>query len=280
MMIKRGFSLIELLIATAISAFLIGALYQVIDQMRRNTTRIENTLDFVDRVILLENEFQRTFGGMMIPAISLSSRTGSTATDMQITTTQGPLKKEEKITEEKKKQPPPFFAELSAGRLVRCGCITTNALAVYGKSSALPVSVIYRVEPMANVPDRYRLIRQELQDYSLQDPEALKNAPSYELLDMITTISLRVVVRDPEKNDKKPVFIEHSPWDSVDEQHADILPEAVIIDCSWIHDGSHYAHTIYSPVHTAGWYWNLKMAEKKSPKKESTPHQGVEGAPL
>ena len=150
-MIKRGFSLIELVIATTISAFLVVALYQVIDQMRRNTSRIEDTADFVDTVIRLENEFQGTFGGMVIPGIPLSLVSTSSSADTKSTTTAVPSQKEEKKSYEQKKQPP-FFAELADGRLVRCSALTTNPLAVYGKSSVVPVRVVYRVEPMADTP--------------------------------------------------------------------------------------------------------------------------------
>lgn len=280
-MTQRGFSLIELVIATAISAFLVIALYQVIDQMRRNTSRIESTAVFVDTVIRLEDEFQRTFGGMMIPDIPLSFVSTDTGADTKTTTTAALPQKEEKKSDEQKKQPP-FFAELSDGRLVRCSCITTNPLAVYGKASAVPVRVLYRVEPMADTPDRYRLMRQELRDYTARDAEEQKAAVSYELLDMITTISLRVVVADPEKSEKKPVFVEQRPWNSADEKHADILPEAVIIDCSWIHDGREYSHTIYSGVHAAAWYRERaadgkKSEEKNSPKTQQSAQLATQG---
>ena len=265
-MTQRGFSLIELVIATAISAFLVIALYQVIDQMRRNTSRIESTAVFVDTVIRLEDEFQGTFGGMMIPNIPLSTVSTNTVTDTKTTPTAASSQKEEKKSDE---QIPPFFAELSDGRLVRCSCVTTNSLAIYGKASALPVRVVYRVEPMTDTPDRYKLMRQELRDYTARDAEEQKAAVSYELLDMITTISLRVVVSDPEKSEKKPVFVEQRPWNSADQKHADILPEAVIVDCSWIHDGREYSHTIYSGVHAAAWYRERAADAKKTEEKKS-----------
>lgn len=278
-MIQRGFSLVELIIATAISAFLVGALYQVIDQMQRNTTRIENTAAFIDTVILLENEFHHTFAGMVIPHIPLSFTSPNTPADLRSTGTiaRDSVPKEEKKSDEPKVSP--FFAEIFEGRLARCSCITTNALPVYGKSFVAPVRVSYYLEPMVEIPDRYRLMRQELRDYSAENTEEQKIAQSYELLDMITTISLRVVVVDPEKSEKKPVFVEQRPWSSADEKHRDILPEAVIIDCSWIHDGREYSHTVYAAVPAAGWY-RERAAQEKERAQKAIPAQSSQGQSL
>lgn len=120
-------------------------------------------------------------------------------------------------------------------------------------------------------------MRQELRDYVAEDTEEQKTAPAYELLDMITTISLRVVVVDTEKSEKKPVFVEQRPWNGTDEKHAGILPEAVIIDCSWIHDGREYSHTTYAAVHTAGWY-RERMAQEKEEADKPSPAKSAQPA--
>ena len=286
---KSGFSLIELVIAMVISSFVVLSIYQVIDQVRRNTLRIEESVQYSDVVVRLDQEFTRTLSGMMVPGIPLIADTKATDT-VQTTTQVNAQKKspEKKQTEESKT--PPFFAEIKNDKLVRLNCVTLNPLAVYDAISPRPVRVEYRLEEQQYEGNTsHRLVRQELRDLSLKEQDELQKAPVYELLDNVTSFSVRVLMPDlenkpePTEENKKPeyTFKEEKPWgpNSEDEKHAKLLPHAVIIDIVWKSNERDYSHTVYARVPSALWYTELletHTAQEKSPEKAGAEKQGSE----
>lgn len=273
---KRGFSLIELVIATAISAFIVLIVYQVVDQVRRNTERLEDTAEYCDVVIRLEQEFERTLVGMIVPNIPLEAP----ITDQKPTTTAAaPQKESAQEKPEQKKKISPFFAEMRDGRLERMSCVTVNPLAVYNAVSPVPVRVLYRLERSSDEVERYRLVRQELRDLMLEDRDEQKSAPVYEILDNVISFSVRCVMPDDEsKEEKKPTFKEQAPWGMADEKHQEILPHAVIIECGWRSGERTHTHTIYTRIPSAAWYTERTKEQKKEP-EPAKPAPDKKGAP-
>lgn len=143
---KPGFTLLEIILATALAAMISVALIFMLQQMNGTLTRVDNISGLHMRAALLQNQMERDIMGAFAPAdFSVTSTTSETPQE-------GP-KKIEKI----------FWGDNTLEMLT---FITNNPLPVYwGKRSGKPqpkiVRVMYRLVPDHKHAQAYTLMRQE-----------------------------------------------------------------------------------------------------------------------
>lgn len=166
-----GFTLIEVLIAVAISAILAGMLYRIVGQAQRLLGSVERTASLDTRIALFHERFGLDITGAFIPGKSPK-----------------PL---DKI----------FFSENDGTNLKKLTCITCNPMQVYGKGELYRpriARVTYEVRASTQFPGALTLYRKESTALACCDKEG--RAREYELVDNIKSLAITYQVLEPKEN--------------------------------------------------------------------------------
>ncbi len=147
-MMRSGFSLIEIIIALAISSFIGIMTFNTISFLQGSSRRYNEIIAMQSQQEILFGQFQKDISGMVIPLYGFIS------------------KKEEKPaeTEKLKKEYNALYslrAELEGERLKSLSFITTSALQSYGVIRPFLVRVQYLLQQDENDSKYFTLIRQE-----------------------------------------------------------------------------------------------------------------------
>jgi prepilin-type N-terminal cleavage/methylation domain-containing protein len=201
---KRGFVLIELLIASAISAVLMGSLaawlYQAMSyQQMINTTTTEYT-----RLTTFNSIFARDLQGSFIPVQALDQVP-------TVTTKTASANQSSKNKWLKKVEDPFLLLSTSEGMLIQLTCITRNPLQGYwdgtvGKAQPRVARVVYKLEQDENKKS-YILFRQQGDELFLKPYIENQNSDfrAYKLIEGIASLRIQAGYEMPEKGKETSV---------------------------------------------------------------------------
>ncbi len=192
---KKGFVLIELLLATLIASLIGGILFTALYQTNRFQTVVDNLIDVYTRATIVHNQLERDLMGAFIPV------------EAQLE------KKEEKVPPKRKEIKPInhiFYSRNRNDHLELLTLITNNPMTIFwgaksGKAKPRVARVRYTIQPEADRKDSFVLLRQE--DYEL-DMSAFKQETkkirAYEVIDGIKDISVQftAVIEKKEKENE------------------------------------------------------------------------------
>jgi len=219
---KKGFTLIEVVIAIMLASLISLSLFRLLNQTRRAVTRITNVIDVDMPLIGFASQLEKDVTGMFAPQSSIEAF----------------AKKDKEKTREEEKKKVPFYAdkekepeplpskpiehvfELDAKKgTFFWSFITTGGIQVLdSEGNITPVPFVRRVayllEKDPQRPDLYRMMyRFSGTDLELASFKSAKFKPSYELMGSIKQLSIELTVKEvvqkepqeePKKDQKKP----------------------------------------------------------------------------
>ncbi len=229
---RRGFILMEVLIALAISSMLTGLLFTIITQVTKSTRVVDDIMGVHMRMIVAIRQLERDISGVMVPPQAKKSEPKPESKPEPKSE-----KKENKSQDssESKQQPKKvtkiFFSSTKDNNLELLTFITNNPLqrawiGSHGVPSPCMVRVIYRLIPDKAVrkgsPMRYILTRQETQELDFDRIAKSGNENSahyraYEMLDDILQFKISYKPRESEKKKENKAVEKNKDiliWDS------------------------------------------------------------------
>lgn len=174
---QHGFTLLEIILATALAAMISVALIFMTQQMSGTLIRVDRISDLSIRASMLQNQMERDITGAFAP------------TDFSATETTGEAKKDRPKKIEKI-----FWGDNTLEMLT---FITNNPLQAYwgersGKAQPKIVRVVYRLVPDTKHANAFTLMRQEGSDLHFDSYTADSSAiKSYAMIEGIQNIKLR-----------------------------------------------------------------------------------------
>lgn len=201
----KGFTLLEVLIATAIASVLSVSLFVALRQTMGFQRATDTIVDAYSKAAILQNQMERDFMGFFVPIQAYDL--ASTATPASGA---APKKKIEQIDRI-------FFAPLSKEQFQLLSFITTNAMQVYwgktvGEPKPLVARVVYRLvlnkpENKADEPS-YTLQRQEsyyhLDFVAFEGPPEKRKIRAYDIVSDIKEMKVTYIARVYKNEDKGP----------------------------------------------------------------------------
>jgi prepilin-type N-terminal cleavage/methylation domain-containing protein len=221
---KQGFTLVEVLIATAIASLLMVTMFFSYDQLNRSVRKTADIVDIFDAAILVDYMLSKDISGAFIPVQALpekkDQKKGASAKDESAASED---KKEDKQAspdsaggnkDQSKVQilKDPFVSKNSGDQLQMLSFITANSMQAYwsgdvGEPKPHCVRIVYTLkekkEKMQKRP-LYTLYRQEGSKLEL-DPYIKAEQPSdrYVLADNVVSCKLTFVVIREKQEDAK-----------------------------------------------------------------------------
>ncbi len=211
---RSGFTLLEVLIATAIASLLTTALFFSYDQINNVVRYVTDTTDLYESAILVEQQISKDISGAFIPVQAIEDpepeKTKKNPADAKAMAgrqedgkTTEPLEKKESKKRVVLKDP--FISKNAGKNLSMFTFITANPMRVYwGKKTGEPkpsiARIVYTLEANKESDKkspRYELYRQEGKELELA-PYTKKESSiqKYLIADNITACSLTFVVAD------------------------------------------------------------------------------------
>ncbi len=187
---KPGFTLLEIILATALAAIISVALIFMLQQMNGTLMRVDRTTDLDMRATILQNQMERDLAGAFAP------------TDFSATNTSGEAKKGRPKKIEKI-----FWGDKTLETLT---FITNNPLQAYwGERSGKPqpkiVRVVYRLIPDAKRKDVYTLMRQEGADLDVDSYAGDSSVnKGYAMIEGIRSIDIQYTTLIKREKPKEP----------------------------------------------------------------------------
>ena len=228
---RRGFSLLELLIALSLSSFVILGLLQSYRSLVRYLEKSKELIGVNRRVCLLFNQLERDFQTAFIPAIASDDESSQDKIDgKEAKESQAKDKKEDSAYKKKKIDKKNFFlaeadesgsfTKIKDKKLMPCKFVTlinTNPLQIYGQRKIRYVRIMYALEKNKEHSSKdktsYNLIRKESRDIENVkmkvnefDHEQQKNNPirSHVIAEDIKALYFEYVgIKPPKKDDKE-----------------------------------------------------------------------------
>ena len=201
---KKGFILIELLIATLIAGMISILLLTALQQTNKFQSVIDNNIDIYTRATIFHHQLEKDIMGAFIPIQFYN----------------------QPISSEKKQKKPPidhiFYGVNRDKKLNVLTFITTNPLAVYwgtktGSAKPRIARVVYRLQSEDEKKPSYILLRQEGSELSFARYEKSnqKAHRSYQLIDGIKDLSITyTTVEEQQGIDKKQLSYKTvNEWD-------------------------------------------------------------------
>lgn len=193
---KPGFTLLEIILATALAAIISVALIFMLQQMNGTLMRVDRTTDLDMRATILQNQMERDLAGAFAP------------TDFSATNTSGEAKKGRPKKIEKI-----FWGDKTLETLT---FITNNPLQAYwGERSGKPqpkiVRVVYRLIPDAKRKDVYTLMRQEGADLDVDSYAGDSSVnKGYAMIEGIRSIDIQYTTLIKREKPKEPASVKTS----------------------------------------------------------------------
>lgn len=232
---KHGFTLLEVLIATAIASILTVTLFFSFNQIQNSVVKTNDTVDLLNAALLVDYVLQKDVSGAFIPVQAIppkeqkkpadqkAQEPGKENPDQKKPQEKKPEQAEKKEDESKSKVPllkDPFMSKNKGEHMQMLTFITANPMRVFwGEKTGEPkpscVRVVYTLEEKKDRKKKkplYTLYRQEgikldLGLYTKQDPEFER----YMIADNIVACNLTFIVavekekeQEEEKKDQKP----------------------------------------------------------------------------
>jgi len=221
--IKKGFTLVEILIAMAIASFVIGLLFNGIFQANNMMKKNDSRIDMTQRAALVLHQFQKDIMGSFVPLEAQPKEKKAETTDSKSTTTaSNPSQQPKKTPSKKKKDTKPltkiFYGTTKNKNLDLLTFITNNILEIYwsdraGKARPKIARVVYRLVKDKNEKDSYTLLRQESSklDFDAFKLDTTKKIRAYELISGIKELSVQYMVQEEKKEDKEKASQNEEP---------------------------------------------------------------------
>lgn len=232
---KHGFTLLEVLIATAIASMLMVSLFFSFNQINDSVRKASDTVDMFDAALLVDQILLKDISGAFIPVQAIPPKETKKKADGEKKPDAKPAEKDKKDVADKKnpdekKEPEkeggaegdqkskvpllkdPFMSSNKGGQMHLLTCITANPMRVFwGEKSGEPkpscVRVVYTLEEKKdrkNKAPRYELYRQEgtkldLGLYTKKESEYER----YLIADNIVSCKLKFIVADEKTEEKE-----------------------------------------------------------------------------
>ncbi|HBR70698.1 TPA: hypothetical protein DIC20_01285 [Candidatus Dependentiae bacterium] len=217
---KSGFTLIELIVALAITAGISILLFQVYNQSMRLLTRVDSVVSTGMKINSFYDRLEKDFSGAFIPLIGdlelakrvLEKHEGLVRTQQVRQQEQGKdgAQKTAKVQSQKVKPVTlgdiqvkrSFVCKQKNERLSQVSFITCNPLEVYKQIKPRIARVTYSLESDPLQKGQYKLIRKESKKLNLG---AIKEERGFVLLNHIKSFRLELLATEPpeEKEEKK-----------------------------------------------------------------------------
>ncbi len=198
---KKGFILIELLIATLIAGMISVLLLTALQQTNKFQAVIDDNIDIYTRATIFHRQLEKDIMGAFVPVQAYKQ-----------------------LTNDKKQKKPPldyvFYSINRDKRLDILTFITTNPLAVYwgakaGSAKPRVARVVYQLQPEDEKKTSFILFRQEGSElafahYKKDNPKAPR---AYQLINGIKDLSVTyTIVEEQEDPNKKPSYKTVNTW--------------------------------------------------------------------
>jgi len=204
---KRGFTLIEMMVAILITSLLGSILTAIYVQTQRSVSRINETidLDFADSIIY--NQMEKDLSGIFVPQLFVDDRSSESkkAQPGQPKQPQGqPAKPGQKPKPKKKleRAKNALVSMGSSGNLSSLSFITNNPMQVYGQSKPRIVRVEYALEPDKIDSKMFNLVRRQSLEFELEKFKASEPRP-YTLATNVKSMTVEFFAAKEEEKDKK-----------------------------------------------------------------------------
>ncbi len=204
---KKGFALLEVMIASLIAALISTSLLITIAQVTRLQETVNTITSVYGRLAILQNQMERDIMGAFVP----------TQVDLIQTTTERkgePAKPIDKV----------FYGKLAGGRLDLLTCITSNPLQIYfgikdRKLKPRIARVLYRLEPDKGRKNSFVLTRQEGRPlaFNLYKEDAQGSMRAYEMIGGIQSLSVQYISVEQKKTSEgktQLIYKKQNSWDS------------------------------------------------------------------
>ena len=232
-----GFTLIEILIATAIAAILSGFVFGLVRQMGKATVIIDSSVDIYLKAALVQRVMEKDVSGACVPFTALQKEEPKKPAATQGGATQAkpaaPQAQQPKTEDKEQKKAPEitklFYAVGKGKSLTVMTFITNNPLQTYGSMTGdnpkpRIARVVYRLKKKSgdNAPrPSYALMRQESYELDFEKFKEDGAIAAYEVIDGIASFSCNFIVLKEEKskdNKKKAELVVSDTWDQEKEQ--------------------------------------------------------------
>ncbi len=216
---RKGFILVEVLVALLLGSLMIGVLFQSLSQTNQLFAKVVSTSSIQRTALLVQQQFETDFSGMIAP--QLVEREEAPERDTQKKSDEDKKNKsledkksDDKKSEEKKEEPfKSFIFETGEKGTVKIiSFVSSNPLLTYKQPLPRAIRVAYRVVADPENQGALLLIRQQSEELFLARFEAackkdtIKSGQnlirSYELARNIQTITFEFFVEKIEKPDK------------------------------------------------------------------------------
>jgi len=207
----NGFVLIELLLATAISAMLGAVLFSAFTQINRLIARTEVIMNVYTKAALLQHQLETDLQGAFVPIRAQHIKKNNKKNDKK---SEAPKKQSAfaKASADREKKPLThvFYGVNKEGNLDTLTFITSNPLQVYvgqktGKAKPRIARIVYRLEPDEQEEGSYILRRQEAYnlDFNAFKKDSSKPIRALEVIDGIKEINMTYFLDIKNQTDKK-----------------------------------------------------------------------------
>lgn len=226
---RAGFTIIEVLIVTLISALLAGVLFSSFWQTQRLEQIIDDLVTDDQTITRLYNQFEKDVNGFFVPTVNLPKAPAppvlqppaapgqkSPVPAPQVSPAAEKEKEQQKITK--------IFVSNSKNKMLSLFTFTSNnVLSVYNKQKPLVSRVVYRLEPSKKFEGTFMLTRQELNELDAKAMEEKnKQTQAYLIADSIDSLVLTYVYEETQGPPKpnapppttKPETKKVTEWDS------------------------------------------------------------------
>lgn len=254
---KHGFTLIEVLIATAIASLLTVSLFFSFNQINDSVRKASDTIDMLDAALLVDQLLLKDVSGAFIPVQAIPPKetkkkpdAGKKPDDKTDKDKKAPDKGDAATDEQKSKVPllkDPFMSKNAAEQMMNIFTfITANPMRVYwGEKTGEPkpacVRVVYSLQEKKDrvkKEPRYQLYRQEgtkldLALYTKTESEFER----YLIADNIVSCKLKFIVADEEQEEEKEENAGAKKQPAKDAEKKDTKPKIEIKEFNeWLTD--------------------------------------------
>ena len=209
---KKGFMLIELIVATLIAAMVSVILLSALYQTNHFQAVVDDIIDVYTRATIVQHQLERDLMGVFIPVEAQQEKPEKEQEKKKEKEDKEKKAEKKEVRQERKEVKTVehvFYSKNRNGMLDTLTFVTNNPMAIFwgaktGRSKPKVARVKYTLQPQADRKDSFVLLRQEGYELDLAaykpDIEKLR---AYEVIDGIKDISVKFVTLI-EKKEEKP----------------------------------------------------------------------------